>query len=157
MADTDVTALRVAGPEDDAFILGFVERFSDFPLPAGRTRDTVNAGVRADLEAQVRGRPAASHFFIVERAGERAGFIHLVMATDFFGGAPTCHVSDLAVSPGHEGQGLATRMLAHAEAFARERGCARLTLSVVPGNERALRLYRANGFVDDLVKMGKPL
>jgi ribosomal protein S18 acetylase RimI-like enzyme len=150
-------SIRAAQAEDEAFILSLVERFTAFPLPAGRTRDELDRGIRADLERHLRERPARSHLFVVEHDGERAGFIHLQLVEDFFSSATHCHVSDLAIAPGHEGHGLASRLLTHAEAFARERGCLRLTLSVFPGNTRARALYERHGFSTDLLRMGKPL
>ncbi|AWV06728.1 GCN5 family acetyltransferase [Lysobacter maris] len=149
--------IRPATSADRDFILGFAESFSAFPLPAGRRRETVDAGVRADISRHLDERPQGSHFFVLEHDGTAAGFIHLLLGTDFFGGAPTCHVSDLAVLPAHEGRGHARRMLDHAERFAREYACTRLTLSVFPGNARARRLYEAVGYADDLLRMSKPL
>lgn len=149
--------VRAATSADDTFILGFVERFSEFPLPPGRDRDTFNAGIRRDLEKHLRERPPTSHFFVVEEGGERAGFVHLQEVDDFFGGGLFCHISDLAISPGHEGRGLARRLLMHSEAFAREHGCVRLTLGVLPGNERARALYAGYGFQTDMLRLGMPL
>ena len=149
--------IRAATSADDAFILGLVERFSEFALPPGRDCDTVNAVLRRDLELHLHERPITSHFFVIEQAGARAGFVHLQLVNDFFGAGLLCHISDLAVSPAHEGHGLARRLLAHSEAFAREHGCVRLTLGVFPGNERALRLYSHYGFEPDMLRLGKPL
>lgn len=149
--------IRAATGADDDFILGFVERFSAFVLPPGRDRATVNAGIRRDLERHLRERPSTSHFFVIEDGGERAGFLHLQEVDDFFGAGALCHISDLAVASEHEGKGLARRLLAHSEAFARERGCVRLTLGVFPGNERARALYQRYGFVPDMLRLGKPL
>ncbi|MCF7222769.1 GNAT family N-acetyltransferase [Marilutibacter chinensis] len=153
----DAVRIRAAANADRDFILGFAESFSAFPLPAGRSRDAVDAGVRADIVRHLDERPQGSHFFVVEQGGMPAGFVHLLLGTDFFGGAPTCHVSDLAVLPACEGRGFARRLLAHAERFAREHACSRLTLSVFPGNVRARRLYEAVGYEDDLLRMSKPL
>ncbi|GAB3343505.1 GNAT family N-acetyltransferase [Marilutibacter aestuarii] len=150
-------AIRPATSADDAFILGFVDRFSEFPLPPGRSRETVGAGVRGDLSRHLATRPAHSHFFVIEVDGAAAGFVHLLMDTDFFDGGATCHVSDLAIATDFEGRGLARALLAHADAFARASDCSRLTLSVFPGNERAQRLYLSQGFDVDLLRMGKPL
>lgn len=149
--------IRAASSADDAFILGFVERFSEFPLPAGRTRDTVDEGIRSKLEQLLRERPSTSHFFVIEDGDEPAGFVHLQEVDDFFGAGLFCHISDLAISPAHEGRGLARRLLAHSEAFARAHGYVRLTLSVFPGNERARALYARYGFETDLLRLGIPL
>jgi ribosomal protein S18 acetylase RimI-like enzyme len=149
--------IRPATAGDDPFILGLVERFTDFELPPGRDRATTTAGIRADLERHLRELPASSHFFIAETDGAPAGFIHLQLVDDFFGAGLLCHVSDLAIAPGQEGRGLAGRLLAFAESFARRHGCVRLTLSVFEGNARARALYERHGFGVDLLRMGKPL
>ena len=149
--------IRAATSTDDAFILGLVERFSEFPLPPGRDPVTVTAALRRDLELHLHERPLTSHFFVIDQAGKHAGFMHLQLVDDFFGAGLLCHISDLAVAPAYEGRGLARRLLAHSEAFAREHGCVRLTLGVFPGNERALRLYTRYGFETDMLRLGKPL
>lgn len=132
-----MTDIRLATADDDNFILGLVERFTDFPLPAGRDRTTTNAGIRADLQKHLRERPPSSRFFVIDDASGRAGFIHLQLVDDFFGAGLLCHVSDLAIAPGHEGRGLAGQLLGFAESFAREHGCVRVTLAVFEGNRRA--------------------
>lgn len=149
--------IRPALAGDEAFILGLADRFTDFPLPAGRDRAVATAAIRADLERNLRERLPSSHFFVINDAGDRAGFVHLQLVDDFFGGGPLCHISDLAIAPGHEGRGLARRLLEHSEAFGREHGCARLTLGVFPGNTRARALYERFGFDTDLLRLGKPL
>lgn len=149
--------IREATADDHGFILSLVGRFTDVALPAGRTREELDAGIRADLERHLRERPAGSHLFVIEHDGQPTGFLHLQVVPDFFGAGPHCHISDLAVAPGFEGRGLAGRLLAHAEAFGRTLGCRRLTLSVFPGNARARALYERHGFGTDLVRMGKPL
>lgn len=149
--------IRAATSADDGFVLGLVGRFSEFALPPGRDPAAVTAALRRDLERHLHERPITSHFFVVRDAGQRAGFIHLQLVDDFFGAGLLCHVSDLAVTPAHEGRGLARRLLAHSEAFAREHGCVRLTLGVFPGNERARALYARYGFEPDMLRLGKPL
>jgi ribosomal protein S18 acetylase RimI-like enzyme len=151
------TAIRSARTDDDDFILGLAERFTAFELPQGRDRAVLNQAIGADIASHLRERPATSYFFIIEDAGARAGFIHLQLVDDFFGEGTICHVSDLAIQPAHEGRGLAGALLRHAEALAREHACARLTLSVFPGNTRARALYERHEFGLDLIRMGKPL
>lgn len=149
--------LRTATAADDDFILGLAERFSDFPLPHGRSRSMIDAGLRRKFDEQFRERPENSFLFVLEDDGARAGFLHLQLIEDFFSGGRNCHVSDLAVAKMHEGRGHARAMLAFAEQFAREHGCERMTLGVFPDNRRARGLYDANGYVVDLLRMAKPL
>ncbi|MGN6730077.1 MAG: GNAT family N-acetyltransferase, partial [Rhodanobacteraceae bacterium] len=76
---------------------------------------------------------------------------------DFFSGKPNCHISDLAVAHGHDGQGIGHALLGHAQAWAKKQRCGLITLAVFPGNTRALALYERAGFGPDLLRMAKPL
>lgn len=156
-SESAAVTIRAATAADDGFILGLVDRFSDFPLPQGRSRAMVDAGVRRDIEHHLRERPADSFMFVLEEDGVRAGFLHLQLVRDFFSGGGNCHVSDVAVARGHEGRGHARALLAFAEDLARAHGCERMTLGVFPGNTRARALYEAGGYVTDLLRMAKPL
>lgn len=155
--DTELL-IRAAGADDDDFILGLVPRFVDFELPKWRKRHVVSEGIRRDLAAHLEHPRPASFLFIAESdEGDRAGFLHLQTAPDFFSGGLNCHISDLAVARGHEGRGVGRALLEFAESFAREHRCERMTLGVFPGNERARRMYEAAGFGLDLIRMAKPL
>jgi ribosomal protein S18 acetylase RimI-like enzyme len=152
------TPIRPANPEDRDFILELAERFAAVPLPQGREAASVLDGVRRDLAQHLDAGSPDSRFFVIEQLpGQRAGFLHLQLAHDFFTGGRNCHVSDLAIASGHEGRGHARALLAFAEAYAREHGCERLTLAVFPGNVRARALYEAHGFEADVIRMARPL
>jgi len=56
------------------------------------------------------------------------------------------HIEELYVGPEHRGEGVATALLARAEAWAGERGCERATLSVNARNDTARRLYESRGY-----------
>jgi ribosomal protein S18 acetylase RimI-like enzyme len=148
--------VRLAHADDDDFILGLIPRFVEFDLPAWRKRGETAAGIRRDIEHQLRTLPAGSHLYVAEdEDGERLGFLHLQTRTDFFTGAQNCHVSNIVVAEAHEGRGAAAAMLEFAEAWAREHRCRHLTLGVFPNNERALAVYRRHGFDVEILTMAK--
>jgi ribosomal protein S18 acetylase RimI-like enzyme len=148
--------IRLAEDDDD-FILGLVSRFVDFSLPKWRKRHECIEGIRKDLTRHLDEQPANSYVFVAENAdGERVGFIHLQKTLDFFSGRTNCHISDVAVSPRHEGQGVGKALMAHAEAWAREHQCQLVTLAVFPGNERARAFYESAGYHVDLLRLAKP-
>jgi GNAT superfamily N-acetyltransferase len=150
--------IRPATPADADFILSLASRFAAFDLPKGRRKRGVTAAIRADLERALRDAPPGDHFFVGEDArGQRMGFLHLQVQRDFFSGTRACHVSDLAVTPGHDGHGIGRALLTHAEAWARRNRCKRLTLAVFPGNTRARALYERAGFTTELLRMAKPI
>jgi GNAT superfamily N-acetyltransferase len=155
---TDTPLLIRLAEDDDDFILALVPRFVDFTLPAWRRRHECIEGIRQDLLRHLEDQPANSYLFVAEgEDGERLGFIHLQRTADFFTGRSNCHVSDLAVVPEHEGNGVGKALLAHAEDWAREHHCHMVTLAVFPGNARARGLYEASGYAEDLLRLAKPV
>jgi ribosomal protein S18 acetylase RimI-like enzyme len=148
--------IRLAEDDDD-FILGLVPRFVDFSLPSWRKRHECIEGIRKDLSRHLDEQPANSYVFVAENQDrERIGFIHLQKTQDYFNGRSNCHISDLAVVPRYEGQGVGKALIGYAEDWAREHQCQLVTLAVFPGNERARALYEAAGYSIDLVRMAKP-
>lgn len=155
---SDAIRIRPAIADDKDFILSLTPRFVSFDLPKGRRKGETQAAIRADIEHAWDDAPPSDHFFVAEdAAATRIGFLHLQVQRDFFSGARACHVSDLAVAPGHDGRGIGRALLAHAETWARAHRCKLLTLSVFPGNTRARSLYERSGFATDLVRMTKSL
>jgi ribosomal protein S18 acetylase RimI-like enzyme len=57
------------------------------------------------------------------------------------------YVNVLAAFPEFRGRGLGTRLLAHAEARARDNKCRKLSIIVASENVRAVRLYERTGYV----------
>jgi ribosomal protein S18 acetylase RimI-like enzyme len=155
---SDAIRIRPAIADDKDFILSLTPRFVSFDLPKGRRKGETQAAIRADIEHAWDDAPPSDHFFVAEDTdATRVGFLHLQVQRDFFSGARACHVSDLAVAPGHDGRGIGRALLAHAETWARAHRCKMLTLSVFPGNTRARALYERSGFATDLLRMAKPL
>jgi ribosomal protein S18 acetylase RimI-like enzyme len=62
--------------------------------------------------------------------------------------AGVAHVYAMWVAPDARGAGVGRALLDAVEAWARERGCDRLVLSVTETNETARRFYEARGFMD---------
>ncbi|HHZ69483.1 MAG TPA: GNAT family N-acetyltransferase [Methylococcaceae bacterium] len=59
---------------------------------------------------------------------------------------PLLNIHDLVVHPDFRGQGLATQLLKRVEQLAIVRGCCKLTLEVLLGNETAHSVYLKAGF-----------
>lgn len=153
---SDATYLIRLAEDDDDFILGLVPRFVDFTLPPWRRRHECIEGIRNELLRHLEDQPANSFLFVAEDSdGELVGFVHLQKTQDFFTGRSNCHISDLAVAPPYEGQGVGRALLEHAEAWAREHRCQLVTLAVFPGNERARAIYETAGYAPDLLRLAK--
>jgi ribosomal-protein-alanine acetyltransferase len=85
--------------------------------------------------------PSAA-LFVVEAGGRIAGY-GLVL---FRRGAASARLYSLAVAPEDAGRGHGRRLLAAAEAIARDRGCKNLMLEVRVDNPAAIALYERSGY-----------
>ena len=77
---------------------------------------------------------------------EPAGICNCVEGFSTFRAKPLVNIHDIAVVAGFRGLGLSHRMLEKTEEVARGRGCCKLTLEVLQGNEVAQQSYRKFGF-----------
>jgi ribosomal protein S18 acetylase RimI-like enzyme len=78
--------------------------------------------------------------------GQPAGLCNCVEGFSTFKAKPLVNIHDIAVAPRYRGLGISHRLLEKTEAIARERGCCKLTLEVLQGNEVAQNSYRSFGF-----------
>lgn len=80
-------------------------------------------------------------------AGEIAGMFELTVIDGLsFAGRPRAQVESVHVAPALRGHGLGARMMAHAEALARARGCALMQLTSNRARERAHAFYMRLGY-----------
>ncbi|MEL6601231.1 MAG: GNAT family N-acetyltransferase [Pseudomonadota bacterium] len=95
---------------------------------------------------------------VAEAGGRVIGYITCGIGKDSLEALPReATIEDLVIEQGSRGRGVARRLVARAEAFARERGAHRLFVSHLVGNAAAGAAYDALGFVPSLVTVEKPL
>ncbi|KAB7744119.1 GNAT family N-acetyltransferase [Nostocoides sp. F2B08] len=128
----------------------FLQRlFTDDRRPmltaAGLTRATLDGLLAMQWRAQ-RASHARMHpqplDSIIEVGGRAVGRVLIDRAAD------RTHLVDIALLPEWRGRGIGTAVVQDLISDARSRGDA-VTLSVARDNDRAVRLYRRLGFVDD--------
>ncbi len=78
--------------------------------------------------------------------GEPAGLINCFEGFSTFACRPLINVHDVAVVNQFRGLGLSQKMLQKVEEIARQRGCCKITLEVLEGNDVAQSAYRKFGF-----------
>jgi ribosomal protein S18 acetylase RimI-like enzyme len=87
--------------------------------------------------------------FIAEEGGRVLGYCFCVLKDYRGSGVQTdrveLYIDDLCVDETCRGQGVATALYRHATAFARDRGCAFVTLNVWCGNDGAMAFYEKMG------------
>ncbi|MCO8242911.1 GNAT family N-acetyltransferase [Haladaptatus sp. AB643] len=77
--------------------------------------------------------------FVSTAANDPVGYILTLVGTD-------AYIAELVVEPVHRREGRARRLLQTALDSARDRGCARISLTVHEKNEAARSLYESMGF-----------
>lgn len=67
-------------------------------------------------------------------------------------------INYLAVSPGHQRQGLARQIMEQAENILRAAGCPKINLQIRTSNSKVIAFYKSIGFtIDEAISMGKRL
>jgi ribosomal protein S18 acetylase RimI-like enzyme len=91
--------------------------------------------------------------------GKPAGLVNCFDAFSTFKCKPLINIHDLVVSSEYRGLGLSQKMLQHVENIAEEKGCCKITLEVLEGNQVAKNAYLKFGFAGYELdpKMGKAL
>lgn len=114
-------------------------------------RDPMGGGVPLDpqVRAMVVEKLAASGIafsLIAYVDGQAAGLVNCVEGFSTFAAKPLINIHDVAVAPGFRGLGLSQQLLSAVETIARERGCCKVTLEVLQGNQVAQAAYRKAGY-----------
>ena len=67
-------------------------------------------------------------------------------------------IYSLAVNPDYRNQGIGTKLLSHAESRLAARGCTKINLQIMEGNEHVQLFYESNGYsTENRISMGKRL
>lgn len=157
MAKNEKVAIRAAVAADREFALAMADRLVSFDVPAFRSKDELAEGDRRALAEWFREPKPEEALFVAELDGQPAGCAYLVTLVDYFNERPHAHLSVLAVTAAAEGQGVGSALLDCSEAWARERGSDRLTLSALVTNSRARGLYERRGFAGEYIRYVLPL
>lgn len=78
--------------------------------------------------------------------GSPAGLLNAFEGFSTFAAQPLINIHDIVVVKEFRGLQLSQQLLAAVEVIARERGCCKITLEVLSGNETAKRAYQKFGF-----------
>lgn len=116
---------------------------------------THEADFRPDRDKHLRGLkliledPARGRIFAVRSHGRLLGMINLLFTISTAEGGFVMLLEDLIVRREFRGQGLGAALLAHAVAYARQRGFLRITLLTERiAEERQQRFFRRHGFAE---------
>jgi GNAT superfamily N-acetyltransferase len=90
--------------------------------------------------------PKIGQLFVAKESGNVVGMVSLLFTVSTAMGQPVCWLEDMVVAQSARGQGLGSKLLAHAIDFAKAKGYGRITLLTDRINENAQRFYARHGF-----------
>jgi ribosomal protein S18 acetylase RimI-like enzyme len=141
-----------ANPADAKAVVSLLNAYARDPMGGGHP---LPAHVLEQLVPALAARPYAFSVLAftrsvrsanAEEGAEAVGLVNCLEGFSTFACKPLINVHDLAVSESHRGEGVGAAMLAFVEGIARERGACKVTLEVLQGNAKAMRLYERMGF-----------
>ena len=144
--------IRPALPEDASAILAVQAEAA----AERRTIATQPEEIRSAEEESARlaaASPREGALLVAEEAGRVVGICGLARGRR----VANAHTADvgLTVATAHRGRGIGRALMLAAEAWARDAGVRKLTLGVFADNERARRLYRSLGYVEEGLRRGQ--
>ncbi len=138
----DIVLADYRDPSHQQAILILLDAYARDPMGGGQGLDE---NVKQRLLPLLAAEPGA--FSVLAHVdGHPAGLVNCFQALSTFRARPLINIHDVTVLPEYRGRGLSTAMLRKVEEIARERGCCKLTLEVLEGNEIARRAYEKFGF-----------
>ena len=119
-----------------------LNHYAEDPMGGG---EPLSADVLRQLPAELAKRPYAFSVLAFV-GGEPAGLVNCFEGFSTFACRPLVNVHDVAVVSKFRGLGLSQKMLQKVEEIARQRGCCKITLEVLEGNDVAQASYAKFGF-----------
>ena len=101
--------IRKATQDDLTFIEQHAYRLLDFGPPAWRKPDwnlMTKADIMHNTKAILNNDPDTEVFIAIDEDGNRCGFLHLTMQTDYYTNEKQAHITDIVVVKSSEGKGI---------------------------------------------------
>ena len=155
-----MTSFKKATAEDIPFIEQHAYRLLDFNLPDWRKPDAdimTKADINHNTAAILGNKPDTEVFIAFDDTGERLGFLHMTMQTDYYTNEKHAHITDIVVIKSAEGKGVGKLLMEQADAWALQKGARWITLNVFDNNKHAQSHYEKAGYKKEWIKYLKEL
>jgi len=150
--------IRPAVVADRAFVLEAAGRLASFEPPPWRPVQEIVEGERRTLHAFFAAPPPGAALLIAEsEGGEGLGFAYLERMQDYFTQEVHGHIGILVVTQEAAGKGVGGALMRASEAWSREHGYAKLTLTVFEANQAARAVYGHLGYAAETLRYVKIL
>ncbi|WP_370592130.1 GNAT family N-acetyltransferase [Reinekea sp. G2M2-21] len=129
-------------PRQAADLVAMLNAYAQDEMGGG---SPLKAQVQETLAAEMAKFPGAFSF-VCYVDDQPVGLANCFMAFSTFKAKPIVNIHDIAVFSTHRGLGLSQKLLQAVEDEARARGCCKVTLEVLSGNDIAKKAYEKFGF-----------
>lgn len=129
--------------EHAAALIELLDHYAQDPMGGG---EALPAQTRAKLITEMAARSTVFSFIVWHPEDGPVGLINCVEGFSTFAAKSVCNLHDIAVREGYRGQNIGQKLIAAAAEEAKKRGCVKLTLEVLSGNEPARLAYLKFGF-----------
>lgn len=138
-----IEAVDYHNPIHAAAVLDMLDHYAQDPMGGG---EPLAAATKAVLITEMAKRSGVFSFLAWDKEQKAVGLVNCVEGFSTFAAKPVCNIHDIAIRQGLRGQGIAQKLMAAVVTEARQRGCCKLTLEVLNGNEPARQAYLKFGF-----------
>jgi len=125
-----------------AQLVALLNHYANDPMGGGKP---LSEHVQQNLPATLAKTPNASSFIIYAN-GKPAGLANCFETLSTFACRSIINIHDIVIHADFRGMGLSKQLMQHVANYAKARGCAKLTLEVLSGNEAAYQAYLKFGF-----------
>jgi ribosomal protein S18 acetylase RimI-like enzyme len=156
MADETTLRIRPYHPADRRQVMALAPRLTEW-VASWRDPAAVLPAVQSWVRDSIEALSQPGHAVYVAAVGDGiVGLVTVSERTHFTGQVDAC-VGELAVQAGMERRGIATQLMAAAEAWAADRALSFLTLETGAANQPARSLYSALGYREEDVRLTKAI
>ena len=150
--------IRDAVPTDHVALLSLLPRLAAFDLPPDRRPEDLWRSDGQLLERVLAGAAPECMALVAANTNDEACGLALVrLQPEPLSHDPSAHLEVLVLAASAEGQGMGRALIHAAEAGARARGAAHMTLHVFANNTRARSLYEHAGYDGEILRYRKRL
>jgi ribosomal protein S18 acetylase RimI-like enzyme len=156
MAEQAAIHIRPYRPADRDQVMAIAPRLAEW-VASWRDPAAVLAAVQGWVRDSIEALSRPGHaVYVAADGGDVAGLVTVSEHTHFSGQAEA-YVGELAVRTGMERRGIASLLMAAAEAWAAGRGLPFLTLETGAANQPARDFYRSLGYQEEDVRLTKAI
>ena len=146
-----VKQMSYTNPTENADFIALLDHYAQDKMGGGEPLgDSVKTGLVNSLHARPHAISLLAYYNdgqVQEGQQDKAiGLLNAFEAFSTFANKPLINIHDIVVKDGYRGCGVGQQLLATIEKIANARGCCKLTLEVLSGNEWAKKSYQKFGF-----------